>query len=91
MTRHQADGEFWKCYARLPKDIRKLADKSFDLMLSDPQHPSLRFKKLKSQADLWSARVGLFHRAIAIKVDGGFLWIWIGTHAEYDKQIGKKK
>jgi hypothetical protein len=49
-------------------------------MLS-PQHPSLHFKKLDG---IWSARVGLRHRALAVKVPDGFLWFWIGTHSEYD-------
>jgi hypothetical protein len=42
----------------------------------------LRFKKLGS---VWSARIGLHYRAIATEIEGGFLWVWIGTHGEYDK------
>jgi hypothetical protein len=35
-----------------------------------------------------SVRVGLRYRALAVDVDGGYLWFWIGSHADYDKWIG---
>jgi hypothetical protein len=38
---------------------------------------------------LWSARVGLHHRALAVQndADDDLLWFWIGSHADYDKLI----
>ena len=62
--------------------MRELADKSFALLKSDPRHPSLHFKRLDK---VWSARVGLHYRALALDIDGGYLWFWIGTHADYDR------
>lgn len=53
-------------------------------MRRDPRHPSIQLKKA---GRYWSARVGLKYRAIAVEVEGGLLWIWIGTHAEYDDLI----
>jgi len=35
----------------------------------------------------WSVRVGLRHRALAVEVDNGYLWFWIGSHADYDKLV----
>jgi hypothetical protein len=26
--------------------------------------------------------------ATAVDADGGYLWFWIGSHADYDKMIG---
>ena len=63
----------------------RLADKSYELLKADPRHPSVHFKKL---GDLWSARIGLYYRALAKEVDDGMLWFWIGTHAEYERLIG---
>jgi hypothetical protein len=80
--KHGASARFWELYRALPADVRALADKNFGLLQSDPSHPSLHFKKL---GRVWSARVGARYRAIAVAIDGGFLWIWIGSHAEYDK------
>ena len=82
--KHKTSASFWSCYERLPADIRNLADKNFDLLQADPSHPSLQFKKV---GKIWSARIGSSFRALATPIDGGFLWIWIGTHAEYDKLL----
>jgi hypothetical protein len=34
-----------------------------------------------------SARVGLRYRALAVEVDDGLLWFWIGSHADYDQLL----
>ena len=61
-----------------------MADRSFALLKSDPRHPSLHFKRL---GELWSVRVGDRYRALGTDVRDGIYWVWIGTHAEYDKII----
>jgi hypothetical protein len=43
---HFATPGFWYHYRNLPDEIRDLADKCFDLLRTDPTHPSLRFKKV---------------------------------------------
>jgi hypothetical protein len=80
--KHHASPDFWALYEALPGDVRSLADKNFQLIKSDTRHPSLHFKKLGRH---WSARVGAHYRALAVEVEDGMYWIWIGTHAEYDK------
>jgi hypothetical protein len=80
--KHAASARFWVQYRALPRGVRDLADKNFPLLKTDPSHPSLHFKNL---GKVWSARVGLHYRALAVDVDGGYLWVWIGSHAEYDK------
>jgi hypothetical protein len=78
---HFTDPEFWSHYNRLPPEIRKLADKNFQLMKQNPRHPSLPLKKVGA---FWSARVGLTFRALAKERAEGLVWFWIGSHAEYD-------
>lgn len=85
-TRHRADVDFWKCYAALPPTVKEQADKAFELLKQDPQHPSLRFKRVGRK---WSARVNKGYRAIAIDTDDGLLWTWIGGHDDYMREIGK--
>ena len=51
---------FWQEYKALDADVRKLADRSFEILKKDPQHPSLRLKKT---GRFWSARVGMHHRS----------------------------
>ncbi len=72
-------------YGALPEEIRELADKNYALLKTNPRHPSLQLKRIE---DLWSVRVGHHYRALGIDAPGGIQWIWIGSHAEYDKYIG---
>ena len=82
--KHYASPRFWALYEALPPDIRNLADKNYQLLKSDPRHPSLHFKRV---GDLWSVRIGLHHRALGTPVDDGVYCFWVGTHADYDKIV----
>jgi mRNA-degrading endonuclease RelE of RelBE toxin-antitoxin system len=82
--RHFASPSFWELYEKLPAAIQELADKNFELLKADPKHPSLHLKKA---GKYWSARVGMKYRTLAVEIDEGILWFWIGTHAEYDKML----
>jgi hypothetical protein len=81
---HRTTPQFWKRFDTLPKEVQLLARKNFKLLKQDSGHPSLHFKQLGNH---WSARVGLNHRALAVKDGSDFVWVWIGTHAEYDRLI----
>jgi len=81
---HRTTPGFWEHYRSLPADVRELADKSFTLLKGNPRHLSLQFKKV---GNLWSARVGLAHRALAIEDGEDFIWVWIGSHEDYDRMI----
>lgn len=83
--KHHATADFWDAYGRLPQHIKKLADENFELLKSDPKHPSLHFKRI---GRFWSARVGKSWRALAIQDSDDFIWFWIGSHADYDRLIG---
>lgn len=82
--RHRANPRFWACYHALPAEVRQLADRCYALLRQDPHHPSLHFKKVGS---LWSVRVGLHYRALAVERGSELVWFWIGTHAEYDRLV----
>ena len=81
---HRADADFWDLYHKLPTKVRKRADKAFALLKASPDHPSLHFKKV---GEKWSARVDRSHRALAIETDEGLLWVWIGSHDDYMREI----
>jgi hypothetical protein len=63
-----------------------LADKQHLLLVGNPSHPSLQFKKV---GEFWSARVGLHHRALAVEREDAMVWVWIGSHDEYDRLLDK--
>jgi plasmid maintenance system killer protein len=50
----------------------------------NPDHPSLRFKKLQGQDDVWSVRINDQYRAVGVRSGDTIEWIWIGTHNEFD-------
>jgi len=84
--KHLASPSFWERYQRLPKAVRALADKNFQLLKTNPQHPSLHLKRV---GRYWSVRIGRRYRALGVEVPEGVLWFWIGTHAEYDEMLKK--
>lgn len=79
---HYASPEFWSCYRKLPAAVRRLADKNFELLKANPNHPSLHLKKVQN---FRTVRIGIHYRALSVEVEGGLLWFWIGSHADYDK------
>jgi len=84
--KHFASPSFWECYERIPVAIQNLADKNFNLLKTNPSHPSLHFKKVNKYC---SVRIGKKYRAVGIEMKKGILWFWIGTHSEYDKIISQ--
>jgi len=84
--RHTASKRFWKCHDGLPSEVQELARKNFALLKTDPTHPSLQFKFLGG-GKMYSARVGLYYRALGLPRTDGVHWFWVGTHGEYDKLV----
>lgn len=82
---HFASPGFWDCLEQLPESARELAQRNFELLKQNPQHPSLHFKKIGRYR---SVRVGLSYRALAVEIPEGLLWFWIGTHSQYDQLVG---
>ena len=76
---------FWESFESLDAATQKAARGAFQILKKDPRHPSLRLKKAGRH---WSARIGRNHRAVAIEIEGGLLWIWIGRHDPYERKIG---
>ncbi len=81
---HKTTDRFWKCFNNLPESVQELSKKNFELLIMDTSHPSLHFKKIDK---FWSVRVGINYRALAIEDGEDFIWVWIGSHNEYEKII----
>ena len=82
---HRTTPRFWIQFERLPEFEQRVARRNFRLLESDPRHPSLRFRKV---GRFWSVRTGHAHRALAVEDGGVFIWIWIGSHDEYERLVG---
>lgn len=81
----RTNAAFWARFADLPRDIQSLAREKHRLWGKDPFHGSLHFKEIMK--GLWSVRVNDQYRALARRKGEVVVWIWIGTHAEYDRLI----
>ena len=68
---------FWQQYRRLPREVKALASRNYELLKADPLHPSLHFKKVGRAKQLWSVRVGDHYRALGAEKPEGIVWFWI--------------
>jgi hypothetical protein len=82
---HQASARFWRHFDELSPELQQLARDNYELLRANPQHPSLRFKRV---GKYWSVRIGSGHRALGLDSSQGILWFWVGTHEEYERLIG---
>jgi plasmid maintenance system killer protein len=78
---------FRRSLARLPEDVKRQARNAYQLFRANPQHPSLRFKKLPPFADLWSVRINNDYRAVGRWRGDVIVWFFIGSHSEYDRLL----
>ena len=76
---------FWRAFEQLPAEVQTLARDVYRRWREDPFHSSFRFKPVRP--GIWSIRIGLHYRALAQRQNDVVRWIWIGTHAEYDRLL----
>jgi len=88
-VRSTATSRFWTAYRELPPEVRDAARKAYRLFLDNPAHPSLQFKKVHAREPVYSARVTLGYRALALVENDVATWFWIGGHADYDRLLNR--
>ena len=71
---YKTTAKFWEYYRKLPREIQNRADKQFELLKQNPNHPSLMLKKTQ-RGDYWSARINDNYRALAIENNGILTWV----------------
>lgn len=57
---------FWDAYRALDANLRRRAQKAFRLWAENPFHPSLHFKCVNSEENVWSARISREYRALGV-------------------------
>lgn len=89
--KHYASSGFWSHYRKLPEKTRIQAKKQFEILKENPHHHSLRFQP-KAGTNFWAARVtrGTYRAIAHYQGNGEYLWVWIGTHREYEKLLSGK-
>ena len=48
MLVHKATTHFWKYFDALPKEVQQKAREQFELLKSNPYHPSLHLRRLEN-------------------------------------------
>lgn len=76
---------FWEAYQSLDKNIKKSAIKAYQLWKENPFHPSLHFKCVNDEEDIWSVRITRSYRAVGILEVDTVTWFWIGSHDDYER------
>ncbi len=79
---------FRRQLSQLPAEVQRSARCAFRSWLANPSHPALEFKKLQgTRQPVYSARIGIHWRAIAVRSGDGYVWFWIGSHSDFDKLV----
>jgi mRNA-degrading endonuclease RelE of RelBE toxin-antitoxin system len=79
---------FWKAYQKLDRQTKTRAQKAFRLWAENPFHPSLHFKCINTQENIWAVRITLGYRALGLLEEDTVTWFWIGSHDEYQRYFG---
>ena len=69
---------------------KETARKAFKLWKENPFHPSLHFKCVDSEEEIWSLRITKGYRALCLYEKDLVVWFWIGNHDDYERLIKKK-
>jgi hypothetical protein len=83
-----ATRRFWGLFQALPPEVQDLAVKNYRLWRRNPHHPSLRFRRWQGSEDRFSIRVGDHYRTLGRLAGEKMIWVWIGTHSDYDRLTG---
>ena len=80
---------YWRHFDDLPLAVRKLAQGNYELWKKNPNHPSLRFKRIHPDLPVFSFRVGMRHRTVGIQADDdNIVWFWMGSFEHFRELIG---
>jgi hypothetical protein len=79
---------FWEAYKKLAPDTQKRARKVYRLWAADSFHPSLHFKCVNSEEDIWSVRITLGVRSLGVLDGDTVTWFWVGDHDDYKRFFG---
>jgi plasmid maintenance system killer protein len=68
--------------------VKHAARRTYRLFSTNPEHPSLHFKKLQGHQSVWSVRINEQYRAVGERDGDTVEWAWIGSHNDFDSKFG---
>jgi hypothetical protein len=88
-VKSHTSARFRSAFDALPARVQQSARRAYRLFLKDPRHPGLQFKQVHPTRPIFSARVALGYRALAVRDGDDLIWFWIGSHADYDRLLSQ--
>ena len=83
------ESSYWDSMEKLPEEVRKQAEKTYNLWRENPKDPMLRFKKIHPSQPIFSFRVGIAYRTIGVESGDKLLWFWVGSFDEFGKGVAE--
>lgn len=66
--------QFRRAFADLPDAVKERARDAYRLFHDNPDHPSLRFKRVDPTDPIYSVRIGLGYRAVGVMEGDTIYW-----------------
>jgi len=85
--RSRTTDRFRKGLRELPQHVQVRAAIAYARFRVDPNHPSLRFKRVHPAKPIYAVRITRDYRALGVETGGLMVWFWIGSHAAYEQII----
>ena len=79
---------FRQLLSAAPEQVQLKADQVYRQWSVNPEHPSLRYKKVHASLPVYSVRIDRNWRAVGVLREETVIWFWIGAHNEYEKLLG---
>jgi hypothetical protein len=67
--------QLWRAYAKLDPSVRQSARRAYAIFSTNPDHPSLRFKKLGGYDNIWSLRINEQYRCVGERQGEIIIWV----------------
>ena len=89
--RSHRTAQFRRQFKALPHSVQRQAQQAYQRFKANPNHPSLHFKQVHPREPIYSVRVTRAYRAVGRRdrKGAGILWFWIGSHADYERLLGR--
>jgi hypothetical protein len=78
---------FRRQFAAAPPAVQSRIRTAYRLWAENPDHPSLRFKKVHDKLPIYSVRVDLNWRAVGVMKGDTVIWFFVGSHADYARLL----
>ena len=78
---------FRTLYGAAPEATKEKIRTAYRLWSDNPDHPSLRFKRVHVRQPIYSARIDLDWRVLGLREGDTMVWFWVGPHSEYERLL----